>query len=69
MHIEQETEKFLTNVTKNLKFPCVLKPHDDGCSVFVQKADDLSDLIKKLVSCGSVFVRTTQNFESRKMDL
>lgn len=53
-----EKEHILANMLKDLNFPCVLKPHDDGCSVFVQKVDGLSDLVRKL---NQYFETTNKN--------
>lgn len=39
-----------TNKTCPLTFPVVVKPHDDGCSVLVQKADNQSEF-EKAVAC------------------
>lgn len=38
----------LNSVLSGLAFPIILKPHDDGCSVFVQKVESLGDLIVKV---------------------
>jgi len=34
--------------TKNLRFPFILKPHDDGCSMMVEKINNEKELTKKL---------------------
>lgn len=36
----------LTKITQTLSFPIIAKPHDDGCSVMVQKANNEQDLIQ-----------------------
>lgn len=45
---KEEKEAVLAPHLKDIGFPLVLKPHDDGCSVFVKKATDLQDLINNL---------------------
>lgn len=39
-------EKVIEQIEKELNYPCIMKPHDDGCSVMVKKicsADDVRD--------------------------
>jgi len=49
-HQEWECNKdtWLEEIEKKLSFPFILKPHNDGCSVLVEKIKDKRDLIKKL---------------------
>lgn len=44
---EQEKEEFCSSLP-SLNFPVILKPHDDGCSVMVQKAKNPEDLRYKI---------------------
>lgn len=37
-------EEILTKITTTINFPCIIKPHDDGCSVLVAKAHSLTEL-------------------------
>ncbi|MBD3273564.1 D-alanine--D-alanine ligase [Candidatus Dependentiae bacterium] len=39
---------FLKNKTKNLSYTLVLKPHNDGCSFFVEKIKNEKELFEKL---------------------
>jgi D-alanine-D-alanine ligase len=41
----KEQKKSLTkNIAATLKFPCIVKPHNDGCSVMVSKANNEQEL-------------------------
>ncbi|KKQ32836.1 MAG: D-alanine-D-alanine ligase [candidate division TM6 bacterium GW2011_GWF2_37_49] len=44
----EEKIEVLASHLQNLQYPLILKPHDDGCSVFVKKATDTQDLINNL---------------------
>ncbi len=44
-----EKEQFCTDLP-NLMYPVILKPHDDGCSVLVQKATTADELYEKINS-------------------
>ena len=37
-------QTIIENITQKLPFPLVVKPHDDGCSVFVSKVDNEHEL-------------------------
>lgn len=37
-------EQIITTIKESLGLPCIIKPHDDGCSVFVHKADNETEL-------------------------
>jgi D-alanine-D-alanine ligase len=39
---------FIKTLLKNFTFPLVIKPHDDGCSVFLQKVNNEKELFEKL---------------------
>ncbi len=41
---ELNREQTLNLIEKNIGFPMIIKPHDDGCSVMVQKAKNKKDL-------------------------
>ncbi|MFH1462073.1 MAG: ATP-grasp domain-containing protein [bacterium] len=45
---KNKSVKFLSNLTKGFHFPLILKPHDDGCSFFVEKIKDEKELFEKL---------------------
>jgi D-alanine--D-alanine ligase len=38
-------DELITSITKQLPFPLIVKPHDDGCSVMVQKVSSKKELI------------------------
>lgn len=41
-----------TTITNSFSFPCIVKPHDDGCSVMVRKVtthDELTDAIDSII--------------------
>lgn len=40
----------LTTITSALSFPCIVKPHDDGCSVMVSKITQEAELIVALTN-------------------
>lgn len=42
---DKDIHAALQNIYKNIVLPCVVKPHDDGCSVMVRKATTESELI------------------------
>jgi D-alanine-D-alanine ligase len=43
-----EKETFCTESLASFSYPLIVKPHDDGCSIMVQKAKDAADLQTKL---------------------
>ncbi len=43
-----DKEKTIKEITQNIKPPFIIKPHDDGCSVMVQKAKNKKELIQKI---------------------
>lgn len=45
---KNKSEKFLQNLVKGFNFPLILKPHNDGCSFFVEKIKNNEDLSEKL---------------------
>ncbi|MFH1831384.1 MAG: hypothetical protein ABH827_01140 [bacterium] len=50
---EQEQEAYLSErLSGVLNFPLVVKPHDDGCSMFVQKVQNTQELI---AACNAIF--------------
>lgn len=51
---DQELEK----ISYKLSFPVIIKPHDDGCSVMVQKANNLEELINAI----QVILNTGKDF-------
>ena len=53
----QDQENALKKVTKRLTFPCIAKPHDDGCSVLVAKIHSLQELKD---FCTHVFTTTSK---------
>ncbi len=47
----EDKEKIISKINESIDFPIIIKPHDDGCSVLVQKADnneELQNSIEKL---------------------
>lgn len=40
-----DTQKTVDHITVSMPFPLIVKPHDDGCSVMVQKATTKKELI------------------------
>lgn len=44
----QEKEIFCSKTLASFSYPLIIKPHDDGCSIMVQKAKDAADLQTKL---------------------
>lgn len=42
---EQELENFIKFFLAGIKFPLISKPHDDGCSIFVKKINNLGEFI------------------------
>lgn len=45
---QQNQDTVLTQITDSLSFPIIVKPHDDGCSVLVQKIDTVQALTKAI---------------------
>lgn len=43
---EQNKEHIIEEVVNTLGFPCIVKPHDDGCSVLVARAKTKDELIE-----------------------
>lgn len=41
---EQNKENIIENVGNKLGFPCIVKPHDDGCSVLVARVHNMQEL-------------------------
>jgi len=41
-----DQQKTIQKITSTISFPLILKPHDDGCSVMVQKINNLTELEK-----------------------
>lgn len=46
--LEGRLDQFCDELMKNFRFPVIIKPHDDGCSVMVSKAQDRAHLITAL---------------------
>ena len=44
MSWEQDAQLVLTQIAHSLGFPCIIKPHDDGCSVLVSRAHSVEEL-------------------------
>ncbi len=42
---KKDKKEFLNKLLKNINYPVIVKPHDDGCSVGVEKVKNISDLI------------------------
>jgi D-alanine--D-alanine ligase len=45
---QKEKKEHLKNILTNFKFPLILKPDNDGCSMFVEKIKDESELYSRL---------------------
>lgn len=45
---QKRSDDFIEKLIKNLCFPLILKPHNDGCSFFVEKIKNEKELLKKL---------------------
>lgn len=45
---KKEQEKYITGILKSYSYPFILKPFDDGCSLFVSKIKNDNELIQKL---------------------
>jgi D-alanine-D-alanine ligase len=43
-HYRQDKHKVVQQITNNLTLPCIVKPHDDGCSFFVDYVSNKKDL-------------------------
>ncbi len=41
---QEKQEDIIKKITSKINAPFIIKPHDDGCSVMVQKAKDINDL-------------------------
>lgn len=55
---QENQEKVITQINSKLNFPFILKPHNDGCSVMVQKVNNLEDLqngIQNIFNNGKEF--------------
>jgi UDP-N-acetylmuramate--alanine ligase len=44
----ERREETLSNIQKTFTLPCIIKPHDDGCSVFVSKITNYNDLSESI---------------------
>ncbi len=52
---QKECDDFLTEIVQDVGLPCIVKPHDDGCSILVQRASNKIELkacIEKLFDVG-----------------
>lgn len=47
---ENNYDTITADIIKNLNFPLIVKPHDDGCSFFVQKATNKQELSQALLT-------------------
>lgn len=45
---EKNQQDILSIVQSKLSFPCIAKPHDDGCSVLVSKINNVDELIAQI---------------------
>jgi D-alanine--D-alanine ligase len=45
---KKESDQCIKKIIKTINFPLIVKPHDDGCSVLVQKISDQNSLIKAI---------------------
>jgi D-alanine-D-alanine ligase len=45
---QNNVEKMCSTILSSLSFPVIVKPHDDGCSVFVAKATDKNSLCQAI---------------------
>lgn len=56
---KQSLELIINQILRAFKFPIVIKPHDDGCSVMVYKVDDeytLKEAIEQIFNAGKYSV-------------
>lgn len=47
---EVQKEDWLAQYTSELSFPIITKPHDDGCSVMVNKAENYTELLQNVIT-------------------
>jgi D-alanine-D-alanine ligase len=45
---EQDAHTLSAQLSHNFGFPCIIKPHDDGCSVMVSRASNVQELTDAL---------------------
>lgn len=45
---QHKKEEFIQHIEENIAFPCIVKPHDDGCSVLVEKITNIHQLVQKI---------------------
>ncbi|HRN78434.1 MAG TPA: ATP-grasp domain-containing protein [Candidatus Dependentiae bacterium] len=45
---QHKKEQLVQHIEENIAFPCIVKPHDDGCSVLVEKITNIHQLIQKI---------------------
>jgi D-alanine-D-alanine ligase len=45
---QHKKEQVIQTIEQEIKFPCIVKPHDDGCSVMVDKIINREKLIEKI---------------------
>ncbi len=45
---ESDQKSILSKINSHIPFPIIVKPHDDGCSVMVQKARNATDLVEAI---------------------
>jgi D-alanine-D-alanine ligase len=43
-------QEAVDSISKDLTFPLIVKPHDDGCSMYVKKINDKAELLNELKS-------------------
>jgi D-alanine-D-alanine ligase len=53
----QEQENCITMIEQQIGFPAIIKPHDDGCSMLVQKANNDEELIDAM---NTLFISAKQ---------
>jgi D-alanine-D-alanine ligase len=53
---QQNYDILIQNIEITIGFPCIVKPHDDGCSVMVEKIDSSEELAEHITS---LFVQKT----------
>ena len=55
---EKDKKAVIENIIEKIGFPLIVKPHDDGCSVFVSRADNKEELEKTVTD----FFATTKTY-------
>jgi UDP-N-acetylmuramate--alanine ligase len=69
---EQDTQSLVAQLSHRFGFPCIIKPHDDGCSVMVSRASnatELTDALNAVFSGGKEYALVEEFIQGMELTI